>query len=424
MQNTGQRSALPLILATASAVVIVAALGWFLTGDSTNGTAQVPTSSQLATSSAEESAKPAIQEQNPPIDIASELRKARLAANADMLVAPTQRNALHYYGRVLQADPQNAIAERELDEMLARLSLRVSQHLGEREFTEAHALSAPVADLRPGHPLVVLTRNALNDRAAGLISAARRSARAGDDERADAVFTAATNVPGVDPEVIARGRRALAADRRTRTESAEQLAAAEQAASEIEWESKVRGAIKSGRLLPPTEDSAAELLANSNSAAEAKSKLEGELFDALVAAGQESTARGDIVDAEAFVAAASGLRADIASLDELRLDLERKIIAREESKILGMSDFIAVETPPAKYPRTATQLNATGWVDVLFTVTSVGTTADIEIFQAEPAKLFNRSAIEAVKTWTFQPREFRGQPINQRASVRLTYQLE
>lgn len=421
MHNTGQHSALPLILITACGVITLSALGWFLSADPQNTAASAGRDDlqQVADSPARRS----LQGRDLAIDVASELRKARLAADAGMLVGPPTQSALYFYGRILGSNPDHIDASREVDEILAQLSLRVSQHLAAGEFSAAHNVATIVGELRPAHPLIALTDSALNNRATSLISAARRNARLGNDGQASAVLAEAAALPGIDAQIVARGRRSVAAEQRARRASEEQLAAVEQTANELEWETQVRGAIKSGRLLTPGEGNAADLLAKADAAPEAKDKLAGELYDALLAAGLQSTALGDIATAEAYIAAATGLRADTSGLDELRRELDRIVIAEEESRILGLKDLIAISTPPARYPRLAERRNTTGWVDVLFTVTTSGETANIEIVQAEPASLFNRSAIEAVASWTFEPREFRGQLINQRAAVRLTYEL-
>ena len=72
----------------------------------------------------------------------------------------------------------------------------------------------------------------------------------------------------------------------------------------------------------------------------------------------------------------------------------------------------------------AEERGVNGWVEILFTVTPTGETTDIEVAQAELASLFDASAKAAVARRTFQPFEFRGQIISQRAGVRLTYRLE
>ena len=89
-----------------------------------------------------------------------------------------------------------------------------------------------------------------------------------------------------------------------------------------------------------------------------------------------------------------------------------------------MTELVHVRTAPARYPRRAQQLNLSGWVEVFFTVTPTGKTADIEIKRAEPESVFDRAAIKAVEEWAFQPVEFRGQVISQRAAAKLVFRIE
>ena len=89
-----------------------------------------------------------------------------------------------------------------------------------------------------------------------------------------------------------------------------------------------------------------------------------------------------------------------------------------------MADLVRLKTIPARYPRSAQRRNVTGWVDVLFTITPSGETSDIEVRDAEPESIFNQAAIDAVEQWEFQPVEYRGQIISQRAGARLSFKLE
>ena len=109
-----------------------------------------------------------------------------------------------------------------------------------------------------------------------------------------------------------------------------------------------------------------------------------------------------------------------ASLDSA----ESELIAAEGKRVLALSDFAQVSTVPVRYPTRAHRRNITGWVDVRFTVTASGETANIEIIRAEPENFFDGSAIESIQQWTFQPREYRGQPINQQTAARVVFELE
>ena len=219
---------------------------------------------------------------------------------------------------------------------------------------------------------------------------------------------------------IASARQARIDAERDRIET-ERLAAE---LSVIEWTGKVRGAIKSGRLLSPAGDSARDYLAERDEPKESKDALTDELLAALMAAGQQNADTGNVVEAESLIDAASELRADAAGLNEIREVIEQKLIEAEGARVIGLNNFVRLNTTPARYPRIANQLNITGWVDVVFTVTPMGSTTDIAVVEAEPENVFDESAINAVEQWTFQPRQYRGRLINQRASARLVFRLE
>ena len=65
-----------------------------------------------------------------------------------------------------------------------------------------------------------------------------------------------------------------------------------------------------------------------------------------------------------------------------------------------------------------------GWVIVEFTVSPDGETRDIVVTEADPKRVFDRAAVEAVDQWVFEPVGYRGQIINQRAGARLVFQVE
>ena len=57
----------------------------------------------------------------------------------------------------------------------------------------------------------------------------------------------------------------------------------------------------------------------------------------------------------------------------------------------------------AHYPRTALRRGIEGYVDVKFDITSTGATENIKILAADPKGIFEKSAIEAVALWKYQP---------------------
>lgn len=65
---------------------------------------------------------------------------------------------------------------------------------------------------------------------------------------------------------------------------------------------------------------------------------------------------------------------------------------------LKLTHYIAPE-----YPAAALSRNVGGTVIVAYTVDAQGTTRDVRVVSAEPAEIFNRDAIDAVKRWRYAP---------------------
>ncbi|MFK7731660.1 MAG: energy transducer TonB [Pseudomonadales bacterium] len=55
------------------------------------------------------------------------------------------------------------------------------------------------------------------------------------------------------------------------------------------------------------------------------------------------------------------------------------------------------------YPRTAANRGISGYVDVMFTINVMGATEDVQVIGAEPANVFDRAALRAVKKWKYRP---------------------
>lgn len=415
-------SSLPLVLTISSAILLFAAAGWFLPERDTAETI-VEDDDVIAL---------AVQSEKPPavaaaIDVDSVLRKARLAADADVLAFPPEQSALYFYGRVVAADPKHPVANAEFDAVLTRVSQIATGHLAAGRFDDAYRLAVLVARQKPDHVLVEETRRSLNNHAARLVKQATQHVRDGNDGDAAAVLEVAEGLPGLNAEYFSAVRDSISemqqsriALERDRNEKAS--LAAEEATTE--WTDRVRAAISSGRLVSPAGENARDYLAAVGSTEESKEELANELLAALVIAVQRDIDAGELVNAELYLNATKELGIDHDSIAELSNTLEDKLIEAEGNKIVGLDNFVPVKSEPVRYPRRANQQNITGWVEVLFTVTSTGVTKDIEVLRAEPKRIFDNSAISAIEKWTFLPREYRGQAIDQRTAARLIFDLE
>jgi TonB family protein len=78
----------------------------------------------------------------------------------------------------------------------------------------------------------------------------------------------------------------------------------------------------------------------------------------------------------------------------------------------------------AEYPQDAARKGIEGSVDVSFTVTSQGKVTDVLVLDAEPSEIFNRSAVAAVRRWTYDPKTINGVPVESHQQLRLQFKLD
>ena len=449
MTEATDNSSLPLLLSMTGAILLVAVGGWFFLGldttpvgggDRASGTpssaamvspSEAPPTDAADTEKAEkESPKPekTIAGEAPaPVGVDADLRKARMAANADILVFPEEQSALHYYGLALAEDPQNAVAVAELDAILASVAQTVANHLDAREYDEAYRIAVLVARQRPEHTLVVETQRRLDDITEQLVEQAVEQARAGKDQESDKFVTTAAALPGRNPAYIAAIRESIAeirnvrvAAERDRTRRA-QLAADEARAA---WVASVRGAIAAGNLIAPVGASARDLLAEENQWTAEQIQLAGELGSALVDTTQFYMNAGRLVEAETLLNVFIEMGYESERYTTLRDTLETAFIESESRRVASLKELVQTKSAVPRYPRRAQAGNITGWVEVYFTVTPSGGTTDVEIARSDPETVFDRAATSAVEDWEFEPVEYRGQVISRRAAAKLVFALE
>lgn len=443
MTDTKDNSSLPLLLGISGTILVVAVGGWFFLEQEEPAPpsvqdapiAALPESEFAATDDTtapgepetavvEPGPAPAIEVIDAPTTgVDAELRKARLAADADILVVPAAQSALHYYGRILDVEPEHQIANAELDAMLARVAQTVTQHLEAEEFDQAFEIAALVARQRPEHALVIETQQTLDDYTEQLVEQAIQDVRDGNDEEAMLGITTAQGLPNRNPEYFTAVRESVAEiqDARQAAER-DQRQRADDARSA--WVQGVRDAIARGDLISPEGSSARDLMAEANNWSAERTQLGGEMMVALIDTAGSRIEAELFDEAGALIDAASELGDDTDEISGLRASLETAIIEKQSKSLVPLSNLVQTKTASPEYPRRATRSNVTGYVDLLFTVTPAGQTAEIEVYRAEPESVFNAAAIEAVTEWEFQPVEYRGQIISQRTAARLVFRLE
>lgn len=81
-------------------------------------------------------------------------------------------------------------------------------------------------------------------------------------------------------------------------------------------------------------------------------------------------------------------------------------------------------TVPPPYPRDAALEGIEGWVRMAIEIDASGRVVDVRVIQAEPAGVFERTAVRAVRRWTWKPAVIGGEPQAQTVLKELTFKLD
>jgi protein TonB len=78
-----------------------------------------------------------------------------------------------------------------------------------------------------------------------------------------------------------------------------------------------------------------------------------------------------------------------------------------------------------RYPRRAQQMGIEGWALLEFTITPLGTVADVVVVDSEPRGMFDRAATQAVERWKYKPKVVDGKAVpREGVQVVLTFKIE
>lgn len=201
-----------------------------------------------------------------------------------------------------------------------------------------------------------------------------------------------------------------------------------QAAREAELLSAGLQRMNAEQFFIPADDSAALYLARLRAANPNHPGL-GEPLVALVAvlaeAADQSLASGELDLADDAIDWLRQLGADANAVNRLSdaLTSERRQqgflqvpAAPNELRILHME--------PAVFPATALRRHREGWVDVDLIVGRDGLPREIEVVDAEPNGVFERSALGAVRRYRFEPYRYNGNLYERRVELRIVFSAD
>ncbi len=88
-------------------------------------------------------------------------------------------------------------------------------------------------------------------------------------------------------------------------------------------------------------------------------------------------------------------------------------------------DIVPLVRVEPQYPMRAEQRGIEGWVELVFTITAVGTVKDVVVTASYPGSVFDRVAVRAVRKWKYSPKVEDGAAV-ERTNVhqRLKFELD
>ena len=88
-------------------------------------------------------------------------------------------------------------------------------------------------------------------------------------------------------------------------------------------------------------------------------------------------------------------------------------------------DIVPLVRIEPDYPANARERGIEGWVVVKFTVSKIGSVEDAAVVSAHPGRIFDRSALRAVRKWRYNPRIENGKAIARPGvQVRLDFYMD
>jgi TonB family protein len=90
----------------------------------------------------------------------------------------------------------------------------------------------------------------------------------------------------------------------------------------------------------------------------------------------------------------------------------------------GTSGVVVLSQTKPTYPQKALRNKEEGWVKVAFTITEQGTVANPKVVAAKPRRVFDRSVLEALRKWRFEPKTVGGKPVLTKVTQLIEFKLD
>ena len=117
------------------------------------------------------------------------------------------------------------------------------------------------------------------------------------------------------------------------------------------------------------------------------------------------------------------------ALEGIKLDVTVPPVAITKGESGPMAapeqDATPVVRMEPKYPVDAARDGVEGWVELRFSIDTAGQVQDVQVVNAEPRRIFDKAAVQALKRWKYRPKVVDGKAIAQTGlAVRLDFNLD
>lgn len=460
MEETKDSSTL--VLGVLAALLLVVGGGWLFL--SFVGSGKTPAPSPIAAPAPIELPDENI---DPKFDLEQNLDMGQMALDAGQLVEPADGSALYFYLSALAQDSENAEARRGLRSISDTVAVQAREQLAGEDYAGLDQSLRILRRIDIADENLLAVSDELLAVVDGKVAAVEGAIQRGQWGPAQALLDQVNTIPGVDGLLMLELSEGLAEARALAAETAQaaQAEATAQAAAAAEAEAsaaaqtapaeddaateedateeddavagdfreelvdQIRAGIAAGRLLLPSDGSAAFHLAELTRVAPDDpnvDEMRDELVDALIARGGARARSGDFEAAASALDAAETYAPGSAALRSARDALRDEQRASESQRIIPVGELVNTKVVRPRYPSRALRNETTGFVLLHFTVLEDGTTSDIELVDASEryADQFERSARTAVSQWEFVPRQFEGEVIAQRVEARVSFEID
>jgi len=353
------------------------------------------------------------------------LTQARMAAargNVDQAIAVLDRASSAGTSANVVAEARNDIAQRNIDNRVNDFLRRANDRLRAGALIEpaqnnARFFIESARAIAPSQGDVRTAQRQLNER---IVAQARSAITAGNAEEADKWIAAAGDSGVSQGDITAL------------TRDVQRVRIAARADSMAKLSQSFNQRLAQGRLVDPVGDSAkfylTELVqaeANHPSTQLARQALGSRMLEEA----RTAITRQDYAGARRWMTEAKEIGVDESGTAALERDIvaaqnARAVRGVDDDVVSAASALLLTRSVKPTYPEGALRRGTEGWVDLVFTVRTDGSIGDVSVTGAEPAGIFEQSAMAAVRRWRYEPVRKEGRLVEQRARLRLRFTIE